>query len=471
MKKLCLVLSLLALFMLPLLSVAETALPDFTFDFPESGESTQADWNMASAIVQAIQRPNIPTGNELNVKDLGATGDGATDDLPAIQKAIDDANAEGGGKVIVPEGTYFCKGPVVLKSCVELHLEEGSKLLFSPDPADFLPVVKTRWEGTELMNYSPMVYAYGQHDIAITGKGTIDGNADSVFHSFKDQQKPDQQQLRLYGAAGVPVEERVFGEGHYLRPACLEINYCERVLLEDYTITNSPFWINHLNCSSHIQVRGLTVDSMFANNDGVDVESSSFVVVEENKFHTGDDSVVVKSGRDYDGRQVGIPSKYIVVRKNDMGGEDGIALGSEMSGGIAYVFFEDNIVRNGVSVIRFKANLDRGATCEHVRVRNMTIENFENFIWFQMNYPGELGGNFPTVYKDLVFEDITVESLTGNVFDAHAPKGYPLQDVMIRNVTIKESAKTELTLENVMNLVIENLKINDQRISGVLTSM
>lgn len=470
MKKLCVALCLVALLALPLVSIAETSM-DFEFDFPGAGESTQADWNMASAIVQAVKRPNIPTENVINVKDLGATGDGATDDLPAIQGAIDQANAEGGGKVVVPEGTYFCKGPVVLKSCVELHLEEGSKLLFSPEAADYLPVVKTRWEGTELMNYSPMVYAYGEHDIAITGKGTIDGNAESEFHAMRANQKADQQQLRLYGAAGVPVEERVFGEGHYLRPACIQINYCERVLLEDYTVTNSPFWINHLNCSSHVQVRGLTVDSMFANNDGVDVESSSFVIVEENKFHTGDDSVVVKSGRDYDGRQVGIPSKYVVVRKNDMGGEDGIALGSEMSGGIAYVFFEDNIVRDGVSVIRFKANLDRGGTCEHIRVRNMTIGNFENFIWFQMNYPGELGGNFPTVYKDLVFEDITVESLTGNVFDAHAPKGYPLQDVLIRNVTVKESAKTDLTLENVMNLVIENFKINDQRLSGVLTSM
>ncbi len=284
-------------------------------------------------------------------------------------------------------------------------------------------------------------------------------------------ESPDQQQLRLYGAEGVAVEERVFGEGHYLRPPIIEINYCERVLLEDYTVTNSPFWINHLNCSNHVQVRGLTVDSMFANNDGVDVESCKYVIIEENTFHTGDDSVVVKSGRDYDGRQVGLPSKYIVVRKNDMGGEDGIALGSEMSGGIAYVFFEDNILRDGANVIRFKANLDRGATCEHIRVRNMQIANFENFIWFQMNYPGELGGNFPTVYSDLVFEDLTVESLTGSVFDAHAPKGYPLQNVLLRNITIKESVNTNFTLENVMNLMLDNVVINDQRMSGALTSI
>lgn len=451
----------------PISAMAEE--PDVEFDFPGEA-STQADWNMASAIVQAVQRPNIPSDNVIDVTTLGAVGDGETDARPAIQEAIDQANAAGGGKVVIPEGTFYSEGPIVLKSCVELHLDEGALLLFSPDPEDYLPVVKTRWEGTELMNYSPMIYAYGEHDIALTGPGKIDGNADSEFHTWNTMQSDDQQQLRLYGADGVPVEDRVFGEGHYLRPPIIEINYCERVLLEDYTVTNSPFWINHLNCSNHIQVRGLTVDSMFSNNDGVDVESCTYVVIEENTFHTGDDSVVVKSGRDYDGRKVGLPSKYIVVRKNDMGGEDGIALGSEMSGGIAYVFFEDNILRDGVSVIRFKANLDRGATCEHIRVRNMTIANFENFIWFQMNYPGELGGNFPTVYNDLVFEDITVESVSGNVFDAHAPKGYPLQNVLLRNITIKESENTHFTLENVMNLMIDNVVINDQRISGVLTS-
>ena len=101
----------------------------------------------------------------------------------------------------------------------------------------------------------------------------------------------------------------------------------------------------------------------------------------------------------------------------------------------------------------------------------MQIANFENFIWFQLNYPGELGGNFPTVYKDLVFEDISIESISGNVFDAHAPKGYPLQDVLLRNITIQESATTSLTLENVMNLVLDNVVINDQRINGTLSSM
>ena len=439
---------------------------EFNFNFPRARQNTLNDWAMASQIVQNIQRPNIPA-KEIR---LNLTSSEARDAHKIIQEAIDKTSSEGGGKIIIPAGEYICNGPIVLKNNIELNLEEGAKILFSPEPSCYLPVVKTRWEGTELMNYSPMIYAYGQHDIALTGAGTIDGNSESVFHSWKKLEKPDQQALRLMGAAGTPVENRIFGEGHYLRPCIIEVNYCERVLLENYTVMNSPFWINHINCSEHVQVRGLKVNSMFANNDGIDVESSKYVLIEKNIFRTGDDSVVVKSGRDYDGRKVGLPSKYVVIRQNDMGGEDGIALGSEMSGGIAYVFFEDNILRDGDSAVRFKANLDRGGTCEHIRVRNMKIGNFKNFIWFQLNYPGELGGNFPTVYKDLVFENITVESLSEKLFECHAPKGYPLQDVMLKDVNIIKSANSNFILENVSNLVINNFKINDQNINGVLSS-
>ena len=438
---------------------------------PATVVDTQADWNMASAIVQAIQRPDIPEDYSVNIKDMGAKGDGSTNDLPILQQAIDETSERGGGRVIVPAGTYYMAGPVVLKSCVDLHLEEGSTLLFSPNPEDY-PIVETRWEGTRLMNYSPFVYAYGQHDIAITGKGTIDGNAESEFHSWKSKEKADQVQLRLYGSEGVPVEDRVFGEGHYLRPGCVQINYCQRVLLEDYTVTNSPFWVNHLNCSDYVQVNGITVDSMFANNDGVDVESSTYVVVENCKFHTGDDSVVIKSGRDYDGRVVARPSKYVVVRNNDMGGEDGIALGSEMSGGIEWVFFENNLMRDGVSAVRFKANLDRGATVSHIRVRNMEIGNFQNFIFFELKYSGELGGNFPSIYSDLVFEDLHIQSVSGNIFDAKAPAGYPLQNVTIQNVKIDEATNPNaFIIENVKDLVIDNFEINDQRMTGFLSSI
>ncbi|WP_341939423.1 glycoside hydrolase family 28 protein [Marinimicrobium sp. C2-29] len=428
----------------------------------EGHDDTQADWNKASQIVQDVQPPVIPE-RDYNITDFGAERGNAR---PAIMAAIDKASEDGGGRVIIPEGRWNSEGPIHLKSRINLHIAEGATLLFSDDPEDYLPAVLTRWEGTEMYGYSPLIYAYQVQDVAITGKGTFDGNENSQFHPWYDKQSDDMDSLRAMGAAGDPVENRQFGEGHFLRPSMLQFFDAQRVLLEDYTIKNSPFWINHLVYTDHAIVRGLTVESMFPNNDGIDVDSSRYVIVENNKFRTGDDSVVIKSGRDYDGRKVGRPSEYVVVRGNDMGGEDGIALGSEMSGGIRHVYFDNNILRSGKAAVRFKANLDRGGLVEHIRVRNMTVESFDQFIWFQLNYPGELGGNYPTVYRDLVFEDITVES-TGSVLEVYAPDGYPLQDITLRNIRIKE-AEDLFVLDNVHNLVFDNVEINGNRVNGRL---
>ncbi|UEM07302.1 glycoside hydrolase family 28 protein (plasmid) [Skermanella rosea] len=430
-----------------------------------SAQSTPADWTMAGEIVGKIRPPSIPD-RDYAVTAFGASGDGKQDARPAILAAIEQASREGGGRVVLPKGVWLSKGPIHLKSRIDLHLAEGATLLFGPDAANYLPEVKTRWEGTELMGYSPLIYARDVEDVAITGKGTIDGNAASEFHGWKAKEKPDQLALRQMGISGVPVEQRRFGGGHFLRPSMIQFFGAKRVLLEDYTLKNSPFWVNHLVYTDHAIVRGLNVDSHMANNDGIDVDSSTYVLIEKNVFRTGDDSVVVKSGRDLDGRQIGRPSEYVVVRNNDLGGEDGIALGSEMSGDIRHVFFDDNVLRKGASAIRFKGNLDRGGVVEHIRVRNMAVESFDTLFWFQLNYPGELGGNFPPVYRDIVFENFTVEKV-GTVFDAHGPEAAPLRDVLLKNVTIA-AAEKPLVVENVEGLRFENVLIGKQRVDGTL---
>lgn len=419
-------------------------------------------WLTAEEILASIELPSIPTA-EFNIKGFKADKKNA---LPAIKAAIAAATRAGGGKVVIPKGRWYVKGPIHLQSKIELHLAQGSELLFSENPEDYLPVVKTRWEGTELYSYSPLIYAANVHDVAITGEGTLDGNVGSIFKSWHSQQEDDMQRLRKMGANGVDLEERVFAEGTHLRPAFVQFFHAERVLLEGYKIVNAPFWVNHLVYTNSATVRKLRVDSHFPNNDGVDVESSQKVLIEHNWFRTGDDSVVVKSGRDLDGRSIGIPSKNIVVRNNDMGGEDGIALGSEMSGGISNVHFIDNVLRKGLSAIRFKANLDRGGLVEHIRVKNFTVESFETLFWFQLNYPGELGGNFPSTYRDIVFENFTVEE-AGVFLEIHAPDVAPLQDVKFININVKKN-KTPLILENAKNLEFTNVKIGDQTVNGKL---
>jgi hypothetical protein len=422
----------------------------------------RVDWDLIDTIVSRIEAPRIPE-RDYRVADFGGAADGAADARPAILAAIAEASAEGGGRVVLSPGVWRSRGPIHLRSRIELHLEPGAHLLFSPDPEHYLPVVETRWEGTRVLTYSPLVYAHDVEDVAITGSGTLDGNAESGFHAWHPLAAPDMQRLRRMGFDGVPLEERVFGAGTHLRPPLIQLVRARRVELEGFTAVNSPFWVNHLVYCEHATVRGIHVESHFPNNDGVDVDSSRFVLVEDSTFRTGDDAVVVKSGRDLDGRTVARPSEYVVVRGNDMGGEDGIALGSEMSGDIRYVFFTDNVLRSGSSAIRFKANLDRGGTVEHVGVRRFEVGSFDRLFWFQLDYPGELGGNFPSTYRDIVFEDFEVEDV-GTLFEAHAPSQAPLRDVTVRNVAVATARQT-VVLENVQDLEFDNVTVAGRPLS------
>ncbi|WP_323845740.1 glycoside hydrolase family 28 protein [Microbulbifer magnicolonia] len=423
-------------------------------------------WTLAEQIVADIERPRIPA-KTYHITDFDAPAEPGADARPAILRAIQTAARNGGGRVVVPKGTWLSKGPIVLQSHIELHLQEGAKLLFSPNPEHYLPAVKTRWEGTEVYTYSPLIYAANVEDVAITGKGIIDGNAGSEFKSWHAKQEADMVRLRKMGAGGVPVEKRIFAEGTYLRPPLVQFFHAKRVLLEDYTSLNSPFWVNHLVYTDSATVRGIRVESHFPNNDGIDIESSRNVLVEDSWFRTGDDSVVVKSGRDLDGRTIAAPSERIVVRNNDMGGEDGIALGSEMSGGIRDVFFTDNVLREGISAFRFKSNLDRGGLVENVHLRNLKVESFENLFWFQLNYPGELGGFFPSTYKDIVFENIDVKKI-GTFLEVHAPAAAPLRNVQFRGVSV-EQVETPMIIENAVNISFEAVKLGSQQIDGVLS--
>ena len=431
-----------------------------------------APWSMADEIASQIRLPDIST-SRFDITDFGAVPDDGQDDRPAILAAIAAASGSGGGRVILPAGHWYSAGPIVLQSHVDLHVSSGATLLFSPHAADFLPVVRTRWEGTMMMGYSPLIYAADVEDVAITGKGLIDGNADSEFLSWNSKGHnslvglADVLRLRQMGDDGVPVESRVFGEGSYLRPSAIEFLGAHRVLLEDYTIRNAPFWVNHLVFTQDATVRRVNVDSHRANNDGIDVDSSSHVLIENNHIRAGDDSVAVKSGRDRDGRDVAKPSEYVVVRHNDTKGGDGIAIGSEMSGGVRYVFFDDNVLHGGSSAVRFKASLDRGGVVEHVRVRKLDVGEFDTLFLFQLVRGDETDGRFPSTYRDIDFDDVRADRVR-RFMVVNAPPAAPLRDVTMRSVSVGGAAKT-LDLENVEGLKLEKVTVGGQQIDGTLT--
>lgn len=426
------------------------------------------DWKQMDEILARIKAPSFPAKDFL-ITEHGAVGDGVADARPAIVKAIDACVAAGGGRVVVPEGVFLCNGPVHLKSNVNLHLAAGSTLRFGTEAKDFLPVVLTRWEGILLYNYSPLIYAYKQTNIAVTGTGTIDGNGrDGMYKMVQARgekgerlHEVSRQQLWKMGAAKTPVEQRVFGEGHYLRPGGLEPFECTNVLIEGVTVTNMPFWTVHPIFCRNVILRDIKISSTTGNNDGCDPDSCTDVLIEGCYFETGDDGIAIKSGRDQDGWTVGRPCENIVVRNCTFAGKlYGLAIGSEMSGGVRNVFAQDCKSTKGRAAIYTKANLDRGGMVENVRVRRFTVEaQTEAAIRFEGNYHGHRGENHPPKFRNFVIEDVTCKKSNAYAIYAEGHEAAPVEDVLIRNVTVDECA-TPLWIKHVKNFRLENVKIN-----------
>ena len=349
------------------------------------------------------------------------------DALLVLQEAIDSCAARGGGRVIAHGGCYDLNGTLHLKSNVNLHLEEEALLLFSGRGDDFLPPVRTRWEGTELMGRSAMVYACDAENVAITGRGTIDAQAglemaawgmkpgednfEENVHGTHGEtiEMADVNRLRAWGGESEPGVERpllVFGEGTFLRPCCVEFNNCRRVLIEGITMRNSPFWCLHPLYCEDVVVRGVTIDSHYPNNDGCDPESSKRVLIEDCLFRTGDDAVAIKSGRD--ARRVGRPSEQIVIRRCDFQSEcNGLCIGSEMSGGVQEVYMDSVQIGSVKNALLFKSNKDRGGYIRDVWVRHIDIQETAGAVLrFENNYFGYRGGNFPAQYADFHISDV-----------------------------------------------------------------
>ncbi|MFP4157516.1 MAG: glycoside hydrolase family 28 protein [Opitutales bacterium] len=427
-------------------------------------------WAEVPHIVESIEEPVIPD-RSYRIEDFGAVADDGSDALPGIRAAIKLANKQGGGRVVIGAGTWFCKGPIHLLSRIDLHLEAGAVLVFSDDPEDYLPQVLTRWEGTELFNYSPFIYAYQAVHVSITGEGLLDGNVAETFGTWRAHQNKAKQRLRKMGADQIPVYERVFGEGDYLRPSMIQFFSCTNVKVEGVSIKDSPFWVVHLVACHNAVVRGIEVESRILNNDGVDIESSSNVLVENSRFITGDDSIVIKSGRDQDGWRLGRPSERIVIRNNTMAGHNALAIGSEMSGGVRHVFMENNQLGAVRGALYFKSNEDRGGVVENIHIRNITVEkSAKPLIQFRTNYPGFRQGGFPPRFQNISIENVTAEE-TGQLIYVRGVEDEPIRDVTIRNVhglesTLSGAAYQQALVIDTGTSFMENLTLEEVSLGG-----
>ncbi len=427
----------------------------------------QTGWDAVQAIESRISPPKFPA-REYLVTDFGAVSDSVTPCFEPFKKAIDRCNQEGGGKVIVPPGVYYLNGPIHLKSNVHLYLSEGARLEFSQKPEDYLPLVLTRWEGTELFNYSPFIYAYQATNVAITGKGVIDGNAKNSFAPWKKIQKKDQRTLRQMGNDGVPLYERVFGEGHFLRPGTIQLYGCKNVLIDGITILDAPFWCIHPAFCTNVTVRNVVVDSWNPNNDGVDPDGCVDVLIENCNFNCGDDAVAIKSGRDQDGWRIGQPTENVIIRNCTMNSKaNGLCIGSEMSGGVRNIYMENCEIGEAKSTIYFKSNPDRGGMIENVFVRNISVKRAKTaFIRFDSNYKGHRGNYFPPVFRKFYIENVQCDSADNYGLYASGLKDAPISDVFLKDITIRYVEKP-IFARFISNFRLTNVSMNGKIITDV----
>lgn len=417
-----------------------------------------------------------------NINDFGAVADGKTLNTLAFEKAIKTCAENGGGKVVVPNGKYLT-GAIHLESNVNLHLEDHAEILFSLNPKDY-PIVHTSWEGTEVMNYSPLIYAKNKTNVAVTGKGTLNGQADSTNwwiwsggkgYGWKkgvpSQNDPTNREVLVDMAEkNIPVSERIFGEGRYLRPNFIEFFECNTVLVKDITVINSPFWILHPIKTNNIIIDGVTVNSHGPNNDGCDPEYSQNVIIKNCTFNTGDDCIAIKAGHDADGRRVAIPSKNIIVQNCKMiDGHGGVVIGSEISAGVNNVFVENCVMDspNLDRAIRIKTNSKRGGVIENIYVRNLevgTVKECVLLVTMFYNVYGSQTGNFIPTVRNINLENITVKN--SGKFGVLA-EGYtesPVENITLKNVKI-EKVDSVYSLKNVKNINFINTYINGKKVN------
>ncbi|HEX8560765.1 MAG TPA: glycosyl hydrolase family 28 protein [Pyrinomonadaceae bacterium] len=429
-------------------------------------------WARVPEILKRIKPPVFPK-RDFDVTKHGAVADGRTDCAEAFRKAIAACHKAGGGRVVVPAGV-FLTGPIHLLSNVNLHVSEGATVKFSQDPKAYLPLVFTRWEGMELMNYSPFIYAFGQKNIAVTGTGTLDGNSDDEhWWPWKGQERhgwkkgsPNQAKARKsleeMTERGAPVRERVFGEGHYLRPQFVQPYRCENVLIEGVQVINSPMWeLNPVLCAN-VTVRGVRIASHGPNNDGCDPESCRDVLIEDCTFDTGDDCIAVKSGRNADGRRLGVPSENIVIRGCRMkDGHGGITIGSEISGGVRHLFAEDCTLDspNLDHALRFKNNAVRGGLLENIFFRNITVGQVAHAVLtVDFNYEEGAKGRFTPVVRNLVVENLK-SGKSRHALDVQGFENAPVYDLRLKDCAF-DNVERPAVVRNVSGLTLTNVRVN-----------
>lgn len=433
-------------------------------------------WDAVPQILRRIKPPIFPDRN-FDITPFGALGNNKADCTEAFQKAIAECHRACGGRVVVPRGE-FLTGAIHLKSNVNLHLDPGATIRFSRDPRQY-PLVFTRWEGVELMNYSPFIYAFEQENIAITGQGTIDGNADCAhwwpwkgrrecgWKAGDPNQTPDRNHLFDLAERGASVKDRVFGAGHFLRPNFIEPYRCKNVFIEGVTLLNSPMWQVHPVLCTNVTVQGLTISSFGPNTDGCDPECCADVLIKDCFFNTGDDCIAIKSGRNADGRRVRVPSQNLIIQGCRMkDGHGGVTVGSEISGGVRNVFAEDCRMDspNLDMAVRLKNNAMRGGLLENIYVRNVNVGQVATAgVSIDFYYEEGEHGKFTPVVRHVEIRNLKVQKAEYALY-LRGFRNAPIRDIRLVDCDFAQVARPNV-IENVEELSLREVRINGKLVN------
>ena len=453
-----------------------------------------------------VQAPAIPD-RQVKLTDFGGVGDGITLNTEAFAKAIDALSQQGGGKLVVPQGVWHT-GPIVLKSNIELNLKAGAVILFAADETLY-PIIETSFEGLDTRRLQSPLSAKGAENIAITGKGVIDGNGQYWRPVKKDKvtAKHWKQLLAIPGSQEmkpgywVPSEGYARGEKganmnvpsaqteeewnaikRFLRPVMISLVQCKNVLLKGVIFQNSPAWNLHpLMCENVIIDQVLVRNPSYAQNgDALDLESCKNALIVNSRFDAGDDGICIKSGKDADGRRRGIPCENVVVNGCTVfAGHGGFVVGSEMSGGVKNIEVE-NCQFLGTDVgLRFKSTRGRGGIVENIYVKNVSMTDIKtDAITFNMYYGGksvaemmEDGDNpdnttkVPVTEETPIFRNIDIKNIVcngaGRAMEFNGLPEMPIDGITLQNVTIL--AKKDAVFTNCKNIKKKNVNITLQQ--------
>jgi polygalacturonase len=457
----------------------------------ETGYFSAVDQSIYDGVQFDMPRLEVPKFPDYSVSiiDFGAVGDGKTLNTEAINNAIGHVAENGGGRVIVPAGIWLT-GPVVLQSNINLHTEQGSLILFSSD-FDHYSLIETSFEGLVTYRNESPISALGAENIAITGKGVIDGSG-QAWRPVKRFKMTDIQWRNLIASGGVlnangdtwyPSESSLQGElgrftepdplrkiedfgrvKDFLRPVMVSIRESRNILLDGPTFQNSPAWNIHPLMSENIIIRNLTVlNPWFSQNgDGIDLESSKNAFIYNNTFDVGDDAICIKSGKDDDGRRRAMPTENVIVKNNVVyHGHGGFVVGSEMSGDVRNIHVSD-LTFIGTNVgIRFKSTRGRGGVVENIFISDINMVNIPTEpIRFNLYY----AGTAPSLDQEI--EILDMEQALAEI------PGVTIETPQFRNITIKNvicrGAGSAMWIQglpemNVSNIRMENIDITSTK--------